>query len=339
MSSFTSNYSDGGSSSSSNNHNNVHVSSKKHTVRYTNGTTKKITFADIFVSTIDHLRSMDSHNFEILCGKVLEVYIPGSLARVFPPGPDGGADVIIESNNNGMYYKSVIQCKRYQLNSKISNEKLQRHMQVINDEEGDDGYFITTSDFTGPAKQLINSVEYKNKLTCWNGNEFFNLMKHQSWWKEEKSRQANNNNNNNGNTNLPTSGEDNEVNRLERKVSNLKKIPSHENSIKKRKRERELSQVTDKLAQERKRVRRLKDKNAEELRKRIEARRKQEEIEKMNNILLSEDTSVIDNRVLEQMKHRLSEIHNNCIDLSGTNLNNVGVEILMKLLKGLNIPI
>ena len=82
---------------------------------------------------------------------------------VTPPSNDGGKDIVMYKDTE----KYVVEVKLYAADNKIGREKIQKLHSAMIDSKADRAIFVTTSDFTAPARDyakkfdidLVNGLE------------------------------------------------------------------------------------------------------------------------------------------------------------------------------------
>jgi len=95
------------------------------------------------------LQKMNGIEFEHYIG---DLFIElGYQAHETKSSGDGGKDIMIYKDN----YFAVVECKCYKRGNKISRPQIQQFHSALIDSAAEEGYFITTSDFTKHAKNYV----------------------------------------------------------------------------------------------------------------------------------------------------------------------------------------
>jgi HJR/Mrr/RecB family endonuclease len=107
-------------------------------------------------SEYQKLISMSPSNFEKYVADLFTSR--GFDAELTPLTGDGGKDIILRKNNE----ISIVECKRYNENNKVSRPEIQKFHSALIDMNAKEGYFVTTGYFTQPA--MTYSIDKPIKL-------------------------------------------------------------------------------------------------------------------------------------------------------------------------------
>jgi restriction system protein len=125
------------------------------------------------LSEVEHIDTMDHYEFEDFVGYVLR-HNGFSDVTVTKRSGDGGIDLKGRRGNKHLY----VQVKHYKKGNSVGIEEVQRMVGVYQ-HEVDEGWFVTTSDYTIAAKNyakdhptlhLVNRVEFGNMMRNLPGN-------------------------------------------------------------------------------------------------------------------------------------------------------------------------
>ncbi|RFU71451.1 restriction endonuclease [Peribacillus saganii] len=96
-------------------------------------------------SEYQKLISMRPYDFEKYVADLFTLM--GYEAELTPYSGDGGKDIILKKDNE----ISLVECKRYNENNKVSRPEIQKFHSAIVDMNAVEGFFVTTGYFTQPA--------------------------------------------------------------------------------------------------------------------------------------------------------------------------------------------
>ncbi len=120
-------------------------------------------------------RLVAEHNWLSLSHSQFEEYVAelfrvqGWRAKVTGGVADGGVDIRIEKDGA----RAIAQCKRYRAGSKVNVKEIREFSSVLSRSGAAEGYFVTTSSFTGPALDWAR----KEPITLASGNDLAQWMK------------------------------------------------------------------------------------------------------------------------------------------------------------------
>jgi restriction system protein len=115
------------------------------------------------------IRYLDEHPDDIyrLSPREFEELVAGLLARsgytvkLGPRGRDGGIDVFAERGGQFGPELTLVQCKRYRNDQKVSEPTVKQLYADLTLRNATKGLLVTTSTFTKPALKLIEDVRYR----------------------------------------------------------------------------------------------------------------------------------------------------------------------------------
>ncbi|MBS4192774.1 restriction endonuclease [Bacillus sp. FJAT-49705] len=107
-------------------------------------------------SEYQKLISMSPSNFEKYVADLFTT--KGYDVELTPLTGDGGKDIILRKNKE----ISLVECKRYNQNNKVSRPEIQKFHSALIDMNAKEGYFVTTGYFTQPA--MTYSIDKPIKL-------------------------------------------------------------------------------------------------------------------------------------------------------------------------------
>lgn len=116
-------------------------------------------------NTLNQIKQMDYREFERFVKQLFEWM--GYQAKLTPIAMDGGKDIILNKNGE----KAIVECKRYN-KPKVTRPDVQKFHSALIDCRAVKGYYVTTGEFTKPAKDycidkpidLINGEELVKML-------------------------------------------------------------------------------------------------------------------------------------------------------------------------------
>lgn len=138
---------------------------------------KKTVYDDI-ISTI---LSKTSYAFEKLVVQLLQAMGYGSFSKnageVTQRTNDGGIDGVIKEDVLGLG-QIYVQAKRYKSNNTIGREALQNFVGALAVAQSSKGVFITTSSFTKPAIEYVNSLNGNTNIVLIDGHKLAEYLYH-----------------------------------------------------------------------------------------------------------------------------------------------------------------
>jgi restriction endonuclease Mrr len=107
------------------------------------------------------MREMHPRAFEELVAELLSK--EGLKVELTPLTRDGGRDIIVVSDTPFGRHLHLVECKRYSENNPIDVRLVRSLYGVVEAERATAGMLVTTTRFTPPAVEFIDSV--KNRLS------------------------------------------------------------------------------------------------------------------------------------------------------------------------------
>jgi restriction system protein len=115
------------------------------------------------------IRYLDEHPKDVygLSPREFEKLVAGLLARsgytvkLGPQGRDGGIDVFAERDGEFGPELTLVQCKRYRGDQKVSEPTIKQLYGDLTLRNATKGLLVTTSSFTKPALKLIEDTRYR----------------------------------------------------------------------------------------------------------------------------------------------------------------------------------
>ena len=109
----------------------------------------------------EKMREMDPREFEELIAELLSK--EGLNVELTPITRDGGRDIIVVSDSSLGRHLHLVECKRYSKNNPINVNLVRSLYGVVEAEKATAGMLVTTTRFTPPAVEFIDSV--RNRLS------------------------------------------------------------------------------------------------------------------------------------------------------------------------------
>lgn len=110
---------------------------------------------------LDRILQLSPQEFEVLCKVVLADGLRTASLAVTPASQDGGIDIEGRLDYDWFAANFGVQVKRYGRGNSVGNDRIHRLAGALTENGYDLGTFVTTSSYTGPAKETAERLPIK----------------------------------------------------------------------------------------------------------------------------------------------------------------------------------
>lgn len=110
---------------------------------------------------LDRMLQLTPQEFEVLCKLVLGDHLQTATLAVTPASQDGGIDIEGRLDYDWFAADYGVQVKRYDPGNVVGNDRIHRLAGALAENSYDLGTFVTTSSYTGPAKETATGLPIK----------------------------------------------------------------------------------------------------------------------------------------------------------------------------------
>ena len=110
---------------------------------------------------LDRMLSLSPDEFEVLCKVVLGDSLRTATLAVTPPSQDGGIDIEGRLSYDWFAADFGVQVKRYGEGNRVGNDRVHRFAGALMENDYALGTFVTTSSYTGPARETAERLPVK----------------------------------------------------------------------------------------------------------------------------------------------------------------------------------
>lgn len=108
------------------------------------------------------IRQLSARGFEELIAELL--IRDGMDVTLTPKSRDGGKDILARANTNVGTHLYVVECKRYAENKLVDVRWVRSLYGTVESDRATAGLIVTTSGFTGPAREFCKTVQHRMSL-------------------------------------------------------------------------------------------------------------------------------------------------------------------------------